>query len=413
MKLYIYRGLDKEKVPKDVTHVIVDSSVTVIKFYAFHQCKYLVSVIMGDNVKRIEQSAFWGCIALRFIRPSKKLEYIGYKAFEYCLSLEALFLPSTVNEIGYGAFIGCRSLKLLVLPQDIDLNNVGYKIIDDTAILRIAGFTGIHTCMNLQLYTGLGTNQPNTWLIHHMDEAPFHKLCYDSTINTKAISHYINTNGNNSALQIDPYHGMTPLHMLSMNPHAPADTIYALLNANTNAVHVEDNQGRTPLYYALHFNPCALARMFSCLREHGIENEIQSLLTRGRDDDDSGWSDDDPGCATTPLHVLAQNPCAPADTIAALLEMKMEEVFRRDHKGNLCLDYAKEYNVDGLISMIAVLCNHRNSTASMENKTASMENKTASMENKTVSMENKTVKKTKKRKILDWITRFRFKHNMM
>eukprot|EP00957_Ditylum_brightwellii_P011034 836530-Ditylum_brightwellii.AAC.1 len=67
------------------------------------------------------------------------------------------------------------------------------------------------------------------------------------------------------------------------------------------------------------------------------------------------------GCATTttPLRVLAQNPLTPADTIAALLELKMEVVFCRYNKGTLCLDYAKECNVNGLVSMIEVLCNHR------------------------------------------------------
>ena len=63
MKLYIYQGLDNEEVPKDVTHVIVDNSVTIIKREAFLECRRLVSVIMGDNVKRIEAGAFHYCRA--------------------------------------------------------------------------------------------------------------------------------------------------------------------------------------------------------------------------------------------------------------------------------------------------------------------------------------------------------------
>ena len=58
MKLYyIYRGLKNEEVPKDVTRVIVDGSVTAIKWRAFNNCELLVCVIMGDNVKRIEERA--------------------------------------------------------------------------------------------------------------------------------------------------------------------------------------------------------------------------------------------------------------------------------------------------------------------------------------------------------------------
>ena len=143
MRLHIYHGLNGEIVPKDVTHVIVDSSVTVIKKQAFYDCIHLVSLIMGDNVKRIEGYAFYHCIALRFIRLSKTLEYIGWWAFYRCESLEALFLPSTVKSIKGGAFVHCLSLRLLILPNDIDLDNVGKWIIGETNILEIAKRAGI------------------------------------------------------------------------------------------------------------------------------------------------------------------------------------------------------------------------------------------------------------------------------
>ena len=124
-RLHLYRGFSKEveKVPRDVTHVIVDDSVTIIKKDAFYWCKHLVSVIMGDNVKRIEDRAFYYCRALCFIRLSKTLEFIGERAFFRCQSLEALFLSLTVVSIKHQAFSGCRSLRLLVLPDDIDIYN--------------------------------------------------------------------------------------------------------------------------------------------------------------------------------------------------------------------------------------------------------------------------------------------------
>ena len=104
MKLYIYRGLDNEQVPEDVTYAIFDNSVTFIKKKPLYYCRHLMSVIMGDNVKRIEKAAFYGCIALRFLRLSKALEYIGDYASRSC---ESLFLPSTLKEIGYRAFKSC------------------------------------------------------------------------------------------------------------------------------------------------------------------------------------------------------------------------------------------------------------------------------------------------------------------
>ena len=61
----------------------------------------------------------------------------------------------------------------------------------------------------------------------------------------------------------------------------------------------------------------------------------------------------------TPLHMLSMNPHAPADTIAALLDVNMDVAFRLDNQGKISLDYARDYNVDGLVATITGLCNHR------------------------------------------------------
>ena len=383
MKLYIYHGLDNEEVPKDVTHVIVDNSVTVIKIRAFAGCVHLVSLVMGDNVKRIEKYAFIHCIALLYIRLSKALEYIGDRAFEQCESLEALFLPSTVTSIEHLAISGCRSLRLIILPNDIDLGKVGNKIISYTHIQQIAKASGVEYDY---YYGGFveHNRRVNEWLFHHMDAAPFHKLCYDSSVTTKQISDYLHEHGDDSALAIDTIHGMTPLHILSMNPHAPPDAILTLLKANINAANVGDNRGKTPLYYALYHNPFAFVRMYSYLREHTntIELEIQSVVNNMSVDKTLRRSSRiRQARQDTPLHVLAKNPFASANAISTLLRLKMEAAFCPDNQGLSPLDYAKECNVDSLVAMIAVLCNHRNSMASM--------------------VENKVVEHSKKRKIQD------------
>jgi len=271
MRLHIYHGLDyeNEKVPEDVTHVIVDNCVTVIKFGAFSNCELLVSLIMGDSVKRIEEEAFFQCFALRFVRLSKTLEYIEFRAFWYCNSLEALFLPSTVEWIEYEAFESCESLRLLILPHDIDLNNVGKTIIPITAIYDHFARTGVaYEYDEWGDVTDVSNLQVNEWLIHEMDVAPFHKLCYNSTITTKHINDYLREHGNDSALAIDPIHGMTPLHILSMNPYAPADAIAALFNFNMQAVFCADNQQNNPLEYARDYNVGGLIQVINGLCNH-------------------------------------------------------------------------------------------------------------------------------------------------
>ena len=59
--LYFYQGLDEEGRGSSQPGMLlmrIDISVTVIKIKVFYYCKYLVSVIMGDNVIKIEVEAF-------------------------------------------------------------------------------------------------------------------------------------------------------------------------------------------------------------------------------------------------------------------------------------------------------------------------------------------------------------------
>ena len=143
MKLYIYRGLDDEEIPWDITHVIVENKVTVVKARAFFARMNLVSVIMGDKLKRIEVSAFPNCCYIRFIRLSKTLEYIEMFAFYLCESLEALFLPSTLISIEIWAFYDCQSMRLLILPNGINLSNIHHDIIFRTIIQQTAANAGV------------------------------------------------------------------------------------------------------------------------------------------------------------------------------------------------------------------------------------------------------------------------------
>ena len=62
----------------------------------------------------------------------------------------------------------------------------------------------------------------------------------------------------------------------------------------------------------------------------------------------------------TPLHMLSMNPHAPADAIAALLDINVEVAFRLDNEMKMSLDYTRDYNVGGLVAAINGLCNHRN-----------------------------------------------------
>ena len=68
------------------------------------------------------------------------------------------------------------------------------------------------------------------------------------------IPPFINFNGVENSRVIDDIHGMTPLHMLSMNPHAPKNALAGnLLHANMEAAFWKDKQGKTPLDYVCEY----------------------------------------------------------------------------------------------------------------------------------------------------------------
>jgi len=117
--VYTYHGLEYERAPKDTTEIIFHPSVTIIKKWAFYECRSLERVTIPDTVTRIEVGAFFNCRSLRFIRLSTNLASIGSGAFRGCSSLEAAFLPPTVTHIGNMAFCRCKSLRFLYVHESI------------------------------------------------------------------------------------------------------------------------------------------------------------------------------------------------------------------------------------------------------------------------------------------------------
>lgn len=277
MKLYWYRGLEDEYVPNNITHIFVEGSVTTIKKYVFEHHYHLVFIAMGDNVKTIEDGAFSYCTSLKIVRLSKKLQHIGRGAFQVCRSLEVLILPSTVREIQNEAFVNCWALRLLILPKSIRLKHIGKAIIHEAEIHKIAEAVSGVEYEWTYCVTDESNCRVNKWLTCHMDKSPLHKLCYSTDISATQINEYLSKNGNDSAGQLEPIHRMTPLHMLAMNPHAPAEIIAGtLFRANMGVIFRTDNQGNTPLDYAGKYNVPGLLKLVEALCLHRRSNSAAS-----------------------------------------------------------------------------------------------------------------------------------------
>jgi len=269
---YTYLGVKDEVAPIDAIIGKVHPSVITIRAGAFRGCVNMVRCSMTDTVTTIEESAFHGCKNMKVIKLSRSLRWIGKGAFCSCQSMGALFVPLLVQSIGDFAFMSCEKMRILSLPVAIDLDKIGQRVVaycNEMLILNNDNDNGnAHACHRIDYEYGRDINRDrdkrggkrggsrnlnivtnnddvNQWLKHRLDHLPFFQLCHDPSITTEKIHDYIHRKGKKEALQRDE-RGLTPLHILVMNPHANSGAIVACLDAYPNAAFVKDDAGLSP-----------------------------------------------------------------------------------------------------------------------------------------------------------------------
>ena len=111
-----------EEVPVDVTDVIVEEGITVIKANTFYRRRQLRSIVFPQSLKEIEEQALADCPCLYSIFIPRKVSIIGRCAFGYCKALcEVMFENgSKLKSISRGAFMYCKSLKSIVIPKAVN-----------------------------------------------------------------------------------------------------------------------------------------------------------------------------------------------------------------------------------------------------------------------------------------------------
>eukprot|EP00984_Skeletonema_dohrnii_P022512 scaffold11639_cov78-Skeletonema_dohrnii-CCMP3373.AAC.2 len=112
---YIYYGRDGEVIPRNVTRVRIDESLTVIPANAFRGNPSIKEVECHDRVKTVKEWAFAGCPSLRrVIMPG--VEVVEGHAFYYCKALEDVE-GDKLEMIEERAFNCCYSLRSINLPS--------------------------------------------------------------------------------------------------------------------------------------------------------------------------------------------------------------------------------------------------------------------------------------------------------
>ena len=125
-------------------------------------------------------------------------------------------LASTATSIGWGAFYDCESKSSwwIIEISGVTLPFIPAMIIDHTLVIHILlkmqvwRVSGV--MMVVLVVVSVSVESRNGWLSSTI-QLRFNKLYYNSFTTTKHINNYLNENGNNTALQCDAIHGMTPL----------------------------------------------------------------------------------------------------------------------------------------------------------------------------------------------------------
>lgn len=71
-----YTGQDKDEIPRNITHLKIDSSVREIPDCSFSSCRSLVHVEFHEGLLVIGKSAFAHCRSLEFVNLPSSLEEI-------------------------------------------------------------------------------------------------------------------------------------------------------------------------------------------------------------------------------------------------------------------------------------------------------------------------------------------------
>ena len=102
-----------------LTDVVIPSSVTSIRHYAFYNIKGITSVTISEGVTSIGESAFAGCSGLTSVTIPEGVTSIGGSAFQDCSRLTSVSIPEGLKIINSNTFNNCDKLASIIVPEGV------------------------------------------------------------------------------------------------------------------------------------------------------------------------------------------------------------------------------------------------------------------------------------------------------
>ena len=139
---------------KLITELVIPSTATEIKDYAFYNCTSITSVAIGDGVTKIGYSAFYRCDSLTSVTIPDSVTSIGNSAFSYCYNLVEVYNLSSLNiPVGFDNN-GSAGRNAKVVHTSLDEPSIletvnGYIFMTWEGKYYLVGYAGNETALTL------------------------------------------------------------------------------------------------------------------------------------------------------------------------------------------------------------------------------------------------------------------------
>ncbi len=275
---------------KKLKQILIPDTVTEMGREAFANCYELQSVRLSKSLKSINESAFYCCNHLQSIDIPEGVTSIERSAFKHCDSLQSVILPQSLNSIQQETFLGCCSLISIIFCDS--LNEIGKEAFTRCPMMQnivipkqciydksMYSFDIGTKAKPIQLMSNyidkIIHDKGQEWLKNRYDDLPFHQVCNQQnniSINELTII----------PLALDEMN-MTPLHVLSCNPHVTLDIIRELASKCLDAAFVETRNGMYALEMYLVTKNIVQVSNKNHTRKivYDQSDEIRSLMRKG------------------------------------------------------------------------------------------------------------------------------------
>lgn len=122
---------------KNMTSLVIPSSVKYIGSSAFAKCASLKHVSIPSGVESIENFAFSKCTSLTSVSIPKSAGQLNYHTFSDCTALTSVTIPYGMTALVSSNFSGCTALKSITVPSTV--SDMGYQNFKGCENLTIYG----------------------------------------------------------------------------------------------------------------------------------------------------------------------------------------------------------------------------------------------------------------------------------